>query len=53
MPRTPQIRYFESRQAYYTQYQGRQHLLAVGPKDEPDGPTYQKAVQRFACVMHT
>ncbi len=52
MPRTPSIRYFYSRKAYYTQYQGRQHLLAAGPKDEPDGPTYQAAVVRFARLMH-
>jgi integrase len=52
MPRTPSIRYFDSRQAYYTQYQGRQRLLAAGPKDEPDGPTYKKAVERFARIMH-
>jgi integrase len=52
VPRTPSIRYYESRQAYYTKYQGRQHLLASGPKDEPDGPTYRAAVERFARVMH-
>src|ERR1700730_9030969 len=49
---TPGIRYYESRRAYYTKYQGRQPLLAAGPKDEPDGPTYQAAVQRFAQIMH-
>jgi integrase len=52
VPRTPSIRYYDSRQAYYTKYQGRQHLLAAGPKDEPDGPTYQRAVTRFAQIMH-
>jgi integrase len=52
MPRTPSIRYFPSRSAYYTQYHGKQHLLAAGPKDEPDGPTYRKAVERFAQIMH-
>jgi integrase len=52
MPRTPSIRYYDSRQAYYTQYHGKQHLLAAGPKDEPDGPTYQRAVTRFAQIMH-
>jgi integrase len=52
MPRTPSVRYYESRQGYYTKYQGKQHLLATGPKDEPDGPTYQRAVTRFAQVMH-
>jgi integrase len=52
MPRTPAIRYFQSRQAYYTQYQGKQRLLASGPADGPDGPTYKKAVLRFAQIMH-
>lgn len=52
MPRSPSIRYFDSRKAYYTQYQGRQHLLAAGPKDEPDGPTYRAAVRRFSQIMH-
>ncbi len=52
MPRTPSIRYFESRSAYYCQYHGRQHLLAAGPRDEPDGPVYRLAVKRFAEIMH-
>ena len=52
MPRTPSIKYYESRSAYYTKYRGKQHLLAAGDKDEPDGPTYQAAVKRFALVMH-
>jgi integrase len=52
MPRTPSIRYFDSRRAYYTQYQGKQHCLACGPKDEPDGPTYRAAVQKFSEIMH-
>src|SRR5437016_2848918 len=52
MPRTPSIRYFESRQAYYTQFRGRQRLLATGPKDEPDGPTYKAAVIRFSQIIH-
>jgi integrase len=52
MPDTPQIRYFESRQGYYTQYKKRQRLLAKGPKDEPDGPTYQQAVRKFSEIIH-
>jgi integrase len=51
MPRTPSIRYYTSRQAYYTQYQGHQHLLCAGPKDEPDGRTYKAAVRRFNEIM--
>ncbi len=52
MSATPQIRYFESRRGYYTQYKKRQRLLAKGPKDEPDGPTYQQAVRTFSEIIH-
>jgi integrase len=52
MPRTPSIRYYESRGAYYTKYHGRQYLLAAGPKDEPDGRIYLAAVRRFSEIMH-
>jgi integrase len=52
MPRTPSIHYYDSRQAYYTKYHGKQHLLAAGPKDEPDGPTFKRATERFARIMH-
>ena len=52
MPATPQINYFESRQGYYTQFKKRQWLLASGPKDEPDGPTYQQAVKKFSEIIH-
>jgi hypothetical protein len=52
MPATPQIRYFESRQGYYTQYKKRQRLLAKGPKDEADGPIYQEAVRKFSEIIH-
>jgi integrase len=51
MPRTPQVRYFASRRAYYTQHRGRQVLLASGPKDGPEGPTYLAALQAFASLM--
>jgi len=52
MPWTPSIRYYNSRNAYYTKFRGKQHLLAAGPKDEPDGPTYKAAVLRFSQIMH-
>lgn len=51
MARTPRIHYFVSRRGYFTQYHGRQHLLARGTKDEPDGPTYKAAVQKFSEIM--
>jgi hypothetical protein len=50
MPRTSSIRYFESRQVYYTQSHGRQHWLAAGPKDQPDEPIYRAAVLRFSQI---
>src|SRR5437870_728497 len=43
MPRTSSIRSFQSRKPYYTQYHGRQHLIAADDKDQPDGPTYRTA----------
>jgi integrase len=48
MPRYPNIGYYKTRKAYYTKFRGKQHLLAAGP----DGPTYKKAVERFAQIMH-
>jgi len=32
------------RGGYYTQFRGKQHLLAKGPKDDPAGPTYEAAL---------
>jgi integrase len=52
MPRTAQVRYYPSRGAYYTKIRGVQHLLASGPKDEPDGPTYKAAVLRFSQLLN-
>jgi len=45
------VRYFDSRKTYFTTYKGRQIPLAVGPKDEPTGPTYLAALKKFAEVM--
>jgi len=51
MPRKPQVRYFESRKAYYTQYKGKQHKLADGPDDSPQGPTYLAALTAFRSLL--
>jgi hypothetical protein len=51
LPRTPSIRYFKSRQAFYCQYRGHQYPLAKGPDDRPDGPTFLAAVEEFGRVM--
>ena len=51
MPRQPSVRYFDSRHAYYCQFRGKQHLLASGPDDFPDGPAYQQALRAFQQLM--
>jgi hypothetical protein len=51
MPRQPSVRYFSSRQAYSCQFRSKQHLLASGPDDYPDGPTYKAAVKAFGQLM--
>lgn len=43
----PSVRYFDSRGAYYCQIDRKQHLLAKGPDDFPDGPTYKAAMTAF------
>jgi integrase len=45
------VRYFDSRGAYYCQWQGRQHRLATGPNDAPTGPTYLEALEAFKRLM--
>lgn len=47
MARKPQVRYFESRNAFYCQLHGKQHKLADGPDDFPDGPNYLAALKAF------
>jgi integrase len=51
MARNPQVRYFASRSAYYTQWQGKQFKLASGPDDAPDGETYLAALKKFQTLM--
>jgi integrase len=51
MARKPQVRYFDSRKAYYTQHRGRQHKLAEGPEDSPHGPTYLAALAAFRSLL--
>ncbi len=53
MPRQSSVRYYESRKAYYTQFQSKQRLLASGPDDYPDGPTYKAALKAFGQLMAT
>jgi hypothetical protein len=51
MPQQSQVCYYESRAAFYTQFQGKRRLLAKGPNDYPDGPTYQAALKAFNRLM--
>jgi integrase len=51
MARKPSVRYFQSRSAYYCQFNGRQHKLAEGPDDSPTGPTFLAALEAFTQVM--
>ena len=51
MARKPQVRYFASRGAYYCQIDGKQHSLAKGPDDFPDGPTYKAAFDAYQRLL--
>lgn len=50
MARKRSVRYYPTRKAYYTTIQGQLHKLAEGPKDEPVGPTYTKALAEFKAL---
>lgn len=50
MSKPSSIRYFASRNAYYTQINGKQHLLAKGTED---AVTYQRAVEAFEALLQT
>ena len=53
MPRKPQVRYFDSRHAFYCQLNGRQHKLADAPAgdDSPSGPCYLAALEAFKQLL--
>jgi integrase len=51
MARKPSVRFFASRNAYYCQYNGRQHRLASGPDDSPSGPNYLAALDAYKHLM--
>jgi hypothetical protein len=53
MPRgkKPSVRYWESRAAYCCWIKGEQHVLARGEKDDPTGPTYLTALDRFRKLL--
>lgn len=51
MPRRPSVRYWESRGGYGCWIGGKQYLLAKGPDDYPDGPTYRAAARAFGELV--
>jgi integrase len=51
MARKSSVSYWPSRSAYGCWFHGQQHILAAGPDDQPGGPTYRDAIQRFAEIV--
>jgi integrase len=53
MGRKPNVRYFDSRKAYYCQLDGVQHRLSNAPNgdDAPHGPAYLTALERFKQLL--
>src|SRR4051812_11805190 len=47
MPRRSSVRYWPSRKAYCCWFNKQQQVLAEGPDDFPNGPTYQEALGKF------
>lgn len=51
MARKPAVNYWSSRGAYGCWHAGRQRILAQGPEDAPQGPTYLAALDAFRAVL--
>jgi hypothetical protein len=49
--RKPSVRYWESRGGYCCWIGDKRELLAKGPKDDPRGPTYLAALERFRKLL--
>ncbi len=49
--RKSSIKHFESKNGYFTMYQGQRYRLATGPEDGPNGPTFLAALARFREIM--
>src|SRR5579884_435614 len=45
------VRYWDPRKAYCCWFQGTQHVLAEGPDDFTNGPTYQSALDTFKQIV--
>src|SRR5690242_18791753 len=55
MARKPQVRYFDSRKAYYCQIGGKQHLLHKSDVDDSakQGPNFAAACAAYGRLMAT
>ena len=51
MARKASVRYWPTRGGFCCHHMGRQHLLAKGPDDWPDGPTYTAALKAFSRLV--
>ncbi len=53
MPRKTSVSYWPTRKGggYFCIYKGTRHELALGPDDQPDGPTYMAALTKFQAVI--
>src|SRR5262245_24314991 len=53
MPRKPSISYWATRKGggYFTIIKGERHELALGPDDQPTGPTYRAAQDKFQEIV--
>jgi hypothetical protein len=49
--RKASVRYYASRGAYFTHFEGKQIRLATGPDDAPKGPNYLAALREFGELM--
>ena len=53
MPRPTRITYWATRKGggYFCIRKGERFELALGPDDQPTGPTYRKAQDKFQAIM--
>lgn len=52
MARKAKVRFFASRNAFYTQMNGRQHRLADGPDDSnQNGPNFRAALKKYVELL--
>ncbi len=52
MPRKSQVNWFKTRNAYYTQLNGKQIRLAEGEDDAPNGPTFTAALAAYKDLLN-